>query len=146
MTTLEVLSLDDFGSQPMDVRRKIIQWKGTKAPLVRISPTCRLVTLRPDRTYWFAGLTSDLGLSLCEWMIDRGARYLVLSSRNPKVDSKWIDKMHRDAGAAVKVISADVADDGSLAKAYGDIKRTACPPWLVLYTEPWCSTTSPCAP
>ncbi|KAI6395591.1 putative Hybrid PKS-NRPS biosynthetic cluster [Pyricularia oryzae] len=124
VTTLEVLSLDDFGSQPMDVRRKIIQRKGTKAPLVRISPTCRLVTLRPDRTYWFAGLTSDLGLSLCEWMIDRGARYLVLSSRNPKVDSKWIDKMHRDTGAAVKVISADVADDGSLAKAYSDIKNS----------------------
>ncbi|KAI6378482.1 hypothetical protein MCOR25_002184 [Pyricularia grisea] len=122
-TALDVLSLDDFRSQAMDLRRSIIQWKGVESPLVRVCPTYNLLTFRPDKTYWLAGLTSDLGLSLCEWMIDRGARYLVLSSRNPKVNAKWIEKMNLDTGTTIRVISADVADDSSLAKAYAEIEN-----------------------
>lgn len=47
------------------------------------------VRLRPDRTYWLVGLTGSLGISTCDWMIDHGARNVVLSSRNPKVDPAW---------------------------------------------------------
>lgn len=47
------------------------------------------VRLRPDRTYWLVGLTGSLGVSTCDWMIDHGARNVVLSSRNPKVDPAW---------------------------------------------------------
>lgn len=44
-----------------------------------------------NMTYWVVGLSGDLGISLCDWMISTGARHLVLTSRNPNIDRAWID-------------------------------------------------------
>jgi hypothetical protein len=54
-----------------------------------------------NKTYWLCGLSGALGISLCDWMIDRGMRYLVLTSRNPKVDPKWIEN-HKKNGVNVR--------------------------------------------
>lgn len=57
-----------------------------------------------NKTYWLVGLTGTLGLSLCDWMISSGAKYLVISSRNPKVDPVWIQG-HKQKGVEVHVFS-----------------------------------------
>ncbi|TEA17265.1 Fusaridione A synthetase fsdS [Colletotrichum sidae] len=124
---LEVLNLGDFGIQPMDGRRKVIRWKADSSTMVRVSPTHRQMNFRSDRTYWFVGLTSDLGLSLCEWLVAHGARHVALSSRKPQVDANWVDKMRHDNGAIVKVVPADVADEASLLLAYDQIKDSMPP-------------------
>ena len=53
-----------------------------------------------EKTYWLVGLAGDLGQSICDWMIDHGARYIVLTSRSPKVPSEWI-QAHAAAGATI---------------------------------------------
>ena len=53
-------------------------------------------------TYWLVGLTGGLGLSLCRWMISRGAKYIVISSRNPKIDPRWMT-LFASLKATVKV-------------------------------------------
>ena len=58
-------------------------------------------------------MSGALGISLCDWMIDRGVRYLVLTSRNPKVDPAWIET-HRQNGAIVKTIAWYVLQQGYL--------------------------------
>lgn len=58
---------------------------------------------RNKRTYWLAGLSGALGISLCDWMIDRGARFLVLSSRTPRIDASWIEH-HKRNGVTIQVI------------------------------------------
>jgi len=60
--------------------------------------------LRPDRTYWLVGLSGSLGLSLCDWMIRNGARYLVITSRNPKIDPAWLKNAER-RGAIVRIFN-----------------------------------------
>lgn len=45
---------------------------------------------KPDRTYWLCGLSGSLGISLCDWMIQRGTRNIVLTSRNPKIHPDWV--------------------------------------------------------
>lgn len=57
-----------------------------------------------NKTYWLVGLTGSLGLSLCEWMIRKGARNIVISSRNPKIESGWLN-MIAGLGATVNVTS-----------------------------------------
>lgn len=57
-----------------------------------------------SKTYWLAGLSGGLGLSLCEWMVRHGARYFVISSRRPKIDNSWLRKMSA-AGAIIRVFS-----------------------------------------
>lgn len=56
-----------------------------------------------NKTYWLFGLTGGLGLSLCEWMVQRGARYCILSSRNPNIEAAWLHEM--DAKKVVVKIS-----------------------------------------
>lgn len=58
---------------------------------------------KSNKTYWLAGLSGALGVSLCDWMIDRGARILVLSSRNPRIDPAWIES-HKRGGVNITII------------------------------------------
>lgn len=55
-------------------------------------------------TYWIAGMTGALGISICDWMIHNGARNIVLTSRRPDVSPRWISA-HKRRGASVMVIS-----------------------------------------
>lgn len=82
----------------------VIEWdRSTEVP-VRIRPIDDHPLFSGSKTYWLAGLSGTLGLSLCEWMIGRGARYLVITSRTPNVPGSWLDKMS-SLGAVVKILS-----------------------------------------
>ncbi|KAL8400946.1 hypothetical protein RB594_001102 [Gaeumannomyces avenae] len=81
---------------------------------------------RGDRTYWLVGLANEMGLSICRWMVERGARHVALTSRSPKVHPAFIDRMAR-LGAAVKTFAMDVTDRASLHAAYASLTE-AMPP------------------
>lgn len=80
----------------------IVSWTDFEALPITVQPVN--VSLRDDRTYWLAGLSRDMGLSLADWMIRNGARYIVISSRNPKVSEAWLQKAARK-GATTFVTS-----------------------------------------
>ena len=82
----------------------VINWTAATVVPARVSRFDTKPLFRTDRTYWLCGLSGALGISLCDWMIDRGVRNLVLTSRNPKVDLAWI-KDHRRNGVIIKTLS-----------------------------------------
>lgn len=82
----------------------ILDWQSTSHLSTKIRPIEESIRFNAARTYWLVGLTGDLGLSLCEWMIRLGARHVVLTSRNPKIDANWLEKV-AGMGATVKVMS-----------------------------------------
>lgn len=83
---------------------QVIDWVQKPGNVVNVRPVETLVTFPSNKTYWMVGLAGGLGLSLCEWMADRGARSFAISSRNPKVDPLWLQAMkHR--GVKVLVVS-----------------------------------------
>ncbi|EFQ34698.1 AMP-binding enzyme [Colletotrichum graminicola] len=125
MQALELVSLSDSPGQRQNPSR-IIQWSDNKSALVRVPPTGRHIAFLPHRTYWLVGLTGDLGLSISEWLVRKGARYVALSSRNPKVDSEWLES-HRKNGVNITIIPCDAADKDSLESAYNKIKNTLPP-------------------
>ncbi len=53
------------------------------------------VIFRADRTYLLAGLTGELGQSLCKWMAARGAKYIALTSRKPALSSAFQKEMQQ---------------------------------------------------
>lgn len=71
---------------------------------IPVLPAPSQVKFRSDRTYWLQGLSGSLGLSLCQWMLFKGAKHVVLSSRNPKIDPKWLARM-KSRGANVVVVA-----------------------------------------
>lgn len=81
-----------------------VKWISTSPIAVEVQPIDSKSLFRPDRTYWLVGLTGGLGLSLCEWMTQHGAKYVVISSRKPKVEGQWVQNM-KAVGAVVRIYS-----------------------------------------
>jgi SAM-dependent methyltransferase len=80
----------------------LVEWRSDKAVPMSIEPVFeRMDLFRPDRTYWLAGLSGDLGRSLADFIITHGAKHVVLSSRTPKIDEDWV-QLHRTKGVTVK--------------------------------------------
>lgn len=101
-----ILHLDNFseGAHPEDPLF-IVDWTAATSLSV---PVCRL-DVKPmfkgaDSTYWVVGMTGGMGISLCDWMISKGARNIVLTSRNPDVAPEWMES-HRKRKANVVVIA-----------------------------------------
>ena len=71
----------------------VIDWKANDTVSARLRPIDSGRLFANDKSYLLVGLTGDLGRSICRWMIMHGARHVVLSSRHPKIESRWIDEM-----------------------------------------------------
>lgn len=94
------LAGDTVPSNPMTV----VDWTSSGLVPVRVTSLDSGPLFRGDKTYWLAGLTGALGVSLCDWMIDHGAKSVVLTSRNPQVDADWISSHDRN-GITITTLS-----------------------------------------
>lgn len=83
----------------------LIYWQEEQHVPVSVEPIQQRQDLfRPDRTYWLAGLTGDVGRALADFMISHNARHVVLSSRTPKPDTQWAE-WHKSRGATVAYLA-----------------------------------------
>lgn len=105
----------------------VVDWTEDVEVLTRVRPVDAVKLFAADKTYILIGLAGDLGRSLCRWMIKHGARYVVLSSRNPRIDPRWQQKMMEDDGATVVVRAMNVANRGSFFSVMDEIKASLPP-------------------
>lgn len=84
----------------------------------------RQIQLRPDGTYLVTGGLGGLGLAVAEWMIERGARHLVLIGRSDPspAASETLDGLKRRANVAV--VKADVSRTDQVADVVTNIERS----------------------
>ncbi|KAJ0120669.1 Nonribosomal peptide synthetase 14 [Diaporthe amygdali] len=79
-------------------------------PLVqRIRQIEASTILSPSKTYLLVGLTGDLGQSLSRFMVENGARYIVVASRNPGTAKNWAADVQA-MGATIRLEALDVTD------------------------------------
>lgn len=107
-----VMGLEAWTRNPGSIPH-VLSWESSDPLHVQVTSVDTVVRFRGDRTYWLVGLTGNLGLSLCEWMAQQGARYIVVSSRKPKVDAEWLKSMS-GIGVTVEVIANDICDRASV--------------------------------
>jgi malonyl CoA-acyl carrier protein transacylase/SAM-dependent methyltransferase/NAD(P)-dependent dehydrogenase (short-subunit alcohol dehydrogenase family) len=111
---------------PLDTM-SIMQWHGEPTAPVRVEPIhFRRDLFRGDRTYWLIGLAGDLGRSIWDFMVAQGARHVVLTSRNPQIDSRWIEK-HRAKNAETVYMRGDITSKDDLKRIHEQIKQTMPP-------------------
>ncbi|WP_437568146.1 SDR family NAD(P)-dependent oxidoreductase [Sorangium sp. So ce542] len=86
------------------------------------------VALRPDGAYLIVGGLGGLGLSLARWMVDRGARHLVLAGRSGPSDEarSAIDALEA-RGARVIAAQADASRREQVAELLAAIDRRGPP-------------------
>ncbi|KAK7921531.1 Beta-ketoacyl synthase [Apiospora marii] len=113
-------------TRPRKRRVAILNWTARSTIPVRLCPAEDIVKFRPDKTYWLIGLTGQLGISLCKWMAERGARHIAVTSRNPNINKAWLSRIEAD-GVQLHVMSCDVTDRRSVLETYEAI-RTTMPP------------------
>ena len=100
VTDVTVLGLNDIIDQqnidrtPFDT----IDWTKSARAVVPVMPVDSQPLFAQDKTFWLVGLTGDLGLSLCEWMLRHGAKHIVLTSRKPKISEVWLQDMKAFGG------------------------------------------------
>ena len=104
----------------------LVDWASAAELPVCIQPAPSIVRFSDDKTYWLVGLTGGLGLSICRWMIDRGAKHVVMTSRNPNVDASWLAEIEA-LGATVKVFSNDITNRDAVQNAYKTICESMPP-------------------
>lgn len=98
-----------------------------EAPEVPIAPR-PVPAVRPDATYVVTGGLGGVGLVIARWMVDQGARSLVLCGRSaPSGDAIPALEAMRATGARVEAIRADVSDADDVARMFGEIDRDWAP-------------------
>jgi acyl transferase domain-containing protein/acyl carrier protein len=84
--------------------------------------------LRTDASYLITGGLKGLGLLVARWMVDHGAREIVLLGRERPDDvaSRVIREL-RNRGATVTTVAADVTDTAAMARVVSEIDATLAP-------------------
>ncbi|GCB19394.1 nonribosomal peptide synthetase 14 [Aspergillus awamori] len=110
---------------PVEEAIQLVDWDVPVVP-VHLRQIDNDPIFRRDRTYLMIGLTGEVGQSLCHWMARKGAGFIVLASRNPKVTPAFLQKAE-DLGATVRSLSLDITSRNSLQRCLREIRRSMPP-------------------
>ncbi len=96
------------------------------------------LTWRDDASYLITGGLGELGLAVARWMVEQGARQLILAARTPLPPRSTWDRSTTSTittilelearGAVVRVVTVDVADEVSMARFFEAYEREGWPP------------------
>lgn len=86
------------------------------------------IPIRADGNYLITGGLGGLGLAVAKWLVEKGARSLVLAGRSaPGADARRVVADCEAAGAAVRIAQLDIADAAGLAALLDAIAAGPCP-------------------
>lgn len=88
----------------------------------------QLITFRGDSTYLITGGMGGLGLLIARWMVEKGARHLVLVGRSGAKESVTSQLRELEqVGAKVVVAQVDVSEVEQVAQLVSDIEQSLPP-------------------
>lgn len=97
---------------------------------VSVGPSSEgVVAFSPDASYLISGGLGGFGLVVANWIVEHGARHVVLMGRRGASTSEAKDAVERlrNRGAAVEVAEADVSLPTDVARVLGDLDRSMPP-------------------
>nr|VFK14856.1 MAG: NADPH:quinone reductase [Candidatus Kentron sp. LFY] len=84
--------------------------------------------IRSDCAYLITGGLGALGMTVARWMVDEGARHLVLAGRRgPSHEAQAVIARLKASGAEVLVIGVDVSDEAQVARLLEEIAEKMPP-------------------
>lgn len=114
------------GAKPLEIVTTI-DWTDCTPVPAGITAAMNEVKFRSDRTYFMIGMTGSLGLSTCNFMMQRGARFFALCSRNPKIDVRWLKAAEDEYGATIKPVALDITSRADLHRVHRELCATMPP-------------------
>ncbi|PYI35790.1 polyketide synthase [Aspergillus indologenus CBS 114.80] len=98
----------------------------TGADMVPVHRCDMPIVLKPDASYLVAGGMGGIGSRICEWMVERGARHLLILSRIARTQPFVTGLQQR--GCTVRLHSCDIADEGRLQAVLRQCQEDGMPP------------------
>jgi len=102
-TPLSAFIADGGQKRPQD----IVSWRDHDSVSAFQRPVLSQQLFSSDRAYILFGLAGQVGRSICRWMVNSGARHVVLASRRPDKDLSWASDLSR-TGANIRIESVDI--------------------------------------
>jgi acyl transferase domain-containing protein/ubiquinone/menaquinone biosynthesis C-methylase UbiE/acyl carrier protein len=95
---------------------------------VRVGPN-ESIRIRPDASYLITGGLSGLGLATARWLVEKGARHLVLVGRSGAATPEAREALPalEGTGARIEVRSADVTRGDEVARLLAQIRQSLPP-------------------
>lgn len=90
--TLKTLVTKPGTELPVTASPTLVSWDDADKVPVTVRSVDTIISFHADKTYVLFGLSGDLGRCLVEWMDSHGARNVVLTSRHPDVDPRWLQE------------------------------------------------------
>ncbi len=91
-----------------------IAFRDGKRFVARLKPTqlpeLKAMEIRSDGTYLITGGLGSLGLQTAHWLVENGARHLILMSRRSEIEAQTSIAALQTAGATVHLLQADVTN------------------------------------
>ncbi|KAI0910933.1 hypothetical protein F4823DRAFT_561459 [Ustulina deusta] len=113
--SISTVSLSELPSLSTSMQSfQIVDWTRDSDALQGIGHTIDEPLVFPNKTYYLFGMTRDFGHSLCCLLLERGARNIVLASRNPGRSANWVTELNGAYAADIRIERADVTDLESL--------------------------------
>ncbi|MEO8623931.1 MAG: SDR family NAD(P)-dependent oxidoreductase, partial [bacterium] len=115
-------------AQSRHTGKLVVAFKGRTVLLADVSAS-DTPPVRADGTYLLTGGLGGFGLVVAEWLVQHGARHLVLLGRSGAATEEAQDVVTRleSAGACVRVVCADVTREADVIRVLDDIARTMPP-------------------
>ena len=125
--TLQPLPLRIYSaSKVVDAFRYMSQGRHTgKLVIVQEAPQFAILE---HATYLITGGLGGLGLAVADWLVEEGARHLVLVGRNaPREQASIALQKMTEAGVEIKTLQADVSNREAMADVFTEIEKTMPP-------------------
>jgi acyl transferase domain-containing protein len=101
------------------------------ARLVPVQPAARLqaLTLRAEGSYLITGGVGSLGLQTAQWLVEQGARHVLLLGRRgiQQPAQQTIFDGLAAKGATVKLVPVDVADEAAMTQLFAELAAGPVP-------------------
>jgi acyl transferase domain-containing protein len=123
----EIVSAFRHMAQAKQIGKIVVSMRDSEA-LVSLASGVSAIRLSDEGTYLITGGLGGLGLSVAQWLIDKGVRNIVLMGRSePTAEARSIlDGIAKD-GANIRTAQADVSDLQQVARVITDIKESMPP-------------------
>lgn len=124
-----IIPVQDIPNTDLSTAPPVAVFDRTTVPTVtaKLLPPSHAGLFSGDKTYLLLGLAGDMGISIAIWLLENGARHIVLASRNPRVSQQVIDHAAAAYGADLRFMAVDVCSHTCLSVAWAEI-HSSMPP------------------
>lgn len=112
ISTVSVSKLQSYSGKLSPL--SIVDWKVDRDAHLVLNPTIDEQLFFANKTYYLFGITRDFGHSLCHFFLEKGAKKIVLASRNPKMAPHWVAELNQLYDADIRIERADITNMQSL--------------------------------